>query len=88
MHGETGIDAAETGDEIILKCGNRFLCGVGAVDMRREELKSDIICCEKIIYIGRAFIVHDVHFWLESSDFEVVVKFCGCFELFASSFVF
>ena len=66
---------------MIPKCGDSFLGGVGAVDIWWENMKSDIICCEKILYIGRAFIVHDMHFWLEYSDFEVVLQVCGCFDL-------
>ena len=49
MQGEVGVDAGETGDEVILPRSDGFFCRVGSMVMGGDELVVDFVfgheCC-------------------------------------------
>ena len=56
------IDAAESGDEVILESSNRAFGRVAAVDARRDELKIDVFIAKELLEGGGALVVKTLKF--------------------------
>ena len=77
MHRETRIDAKKAGDKKVFEGRMCFVGHVGAMHMRRDELVVDGVELQVIFDIAWTLVVHNVHFWRQSSRFEVEVQCSG-----------
>ena len=74
VHGEAGVIATYAGDEVFLEGADGFFGMVGAVAMRRDELKVFVGFGHEFLENGGAFIVEDVQDRIEAAQTEVFVK--------------
>ena len=77
MEWERRVETAYTSDEMVFKATNRFLGGVGAVDVRGHELKGDVVSSEKLFKRVRTLVVEDLEGWFQPAFGEVAVQ-GGC----------
>ena len=59
--------AADPRDEVVFPRPDRFFCGVGAVVMRRYQLKADIFLAHECSELGRVFVVQEGNLWGEAA---------------------
>ena len=74
MHGEAGVVAPYACDEVLIEGDDGFLGMVGAVAMRRDQLKVFVRFGHEFLEPGGAFIVEDVQGRLEAVQTEVFLK--------------
>ena len=68
MHGEAGVVATYDCNEVFLEGANGFLGMVGAVAMRRYQLKVFVGFGHEFLEPGGAFIVKDVQGRIEAAQ--------------------
>ena len=61
MHWKVWVNAAETGQKVIFERPNGLFGSIHAMDVRRDELKRNVVVAQVFFDCIRAFIVHDVH---------------------------
>ena len=74
VHGGAGVVATYACDEVFLEGADGFLCKVGLVEMRRDQLKVFVGFGHEFLEPGGEFIVEDVEGRLEAAQAEVLVK--------------
>ena len=74
VHGEAGVIATYAGDEVFLEGANVFFGMVGAVAMRRDQLKVFVGFGHEFLEPSGALIVEDVEGRLEAARSKIVVK--------------
>ena len=74
VHGESGVVATDAGDKVFLEGSDGFLGMVGAVPMRREQLKIFVGFGHEFLDPDGAFVVEDVEGRLEAARAEILVQ--------------
>ena len=71
MEWEVGVNAAESGNEMVFEGADGSLSGIATVDSRWDKLIVDCLSSEEVLEDGGAFVVEALELWAES----------GCAEL-------
>ena len=74
LHGESGVVATYSGDEVFLEGADGFFGMVGAVSMQRDNLKFLVGFGHEFLEPGGAFIVEDVESRLEAAQVGIFVS--------------
>ena len=61
IHWRVWVNATETGQKVIFERSNGLFGSIHAIDVRRDELKSNVVVAQVSFDRIRAFIVHDIH---------------------------
>ena len=61
MHWKVWVNAADTGQKMILERSNGIFESVHAMDVRQDELKSNFVVAQVFFDRTGAFVVYDVH---------------------------